>query len=213
MRRGRQLLAHVAAINGGLEVVNDPVGGKALDTLVEILGQFEVKVPLMVTGTDFVCLVLAAVDGEEVDGLDKKSRLVGYGLGADRVGQVPSVVGASVSLGIAGVMWRVGGSMGWGRGRGIRDFARACQSDAHASDRYRLWVVEHELALELRLMRLGRLSIEDDKRRIGPAIGSVSAWASYRIAITYLISSTGAGFLPNTPTLGRGIVCRMGREG
>jgi hypothetical protein len=59
----------------------------------------------------------------------------------------------------------------------IRDFACACQGDAHTAHRYRLWVGEDELSPQLGLMRLGRLSIEDNKGRIRPGKRKVSLCA------------------------------------
>ena len=64
VRSGRELLAHIASIHGRLEVVDDPVGRQPLDALVEVVGHLEAKVPLMVAGVDFVCLVLARIVGE-----------------------------------------------------------------------------------------------------------------------------------------------------
>ena len=54
------------------------------------------------------------------------------------------------------------------RGATVRNFACACESYAQAPYGHGLWVVKDQLSLELSLVRLGRLSIEDDKRRIRP---------------------------------------------
>lgn len=91
VRGRRELLAHVTSVHRGLEVVHDPVRRQALDALVEVAGHLEGKVPLMVPGIDLVRLVLVGdFDGEQRQVVDEKVCLLGNGLRAHGVGQMPS---------------------------------------------------------------------------------------------------------------------------
>jgi hypothetical protein len=59
--------------------------------LVEVVGHVETKVPLMVAGVDLVCFVLARIVRKQVYVFDEEVCLVGNGLRAHGVGQMPSV--------------------------------------------------------------------------------------------------------------------------
>lgn len=77
-------------------------------------------------------------------------------------------------------MKSAGASTDAGRDACVRDLARARQAYADAPHGDWLRVGEDQLPPQLGLMRLGRLSIVDDKRRLGPAqqISTTAASAS-----------------------------------
>lgn len=160
MRQSTELLAHVPSVHRGLQAVDYPIGREPLYALVEVWGHLELEIPLMVAGVQFVRLGLAAdVDGKEVEFFDQKVCLLCNGLRAYGVGQVPSGR-AKLACGLEACP---------GRGATVRNFPCAGEGDSQTPHGHGLWVVQDQLALELRLMRLGRFSIEDNKRRVRPA--------------------------------------------
>src|SRR4051812_46303677 len=77
-----QLLAHIAPINGGAQIVHNPIRTETLAALVCVAWHLELEVPLMRAGVDFMGLVLGSVQGKYVQSLGEK-----LGLAHDRLGR------------------------------------------------------------------------------------------------------------------------------
>jgi len=90
VRGGGKRLAHVAAVDRGLEAVDDPACRQPLDALLQRAGHLELELPLVHARIDLVGLVLGAIDGEQGKRVLQNGLLIRYGLWGDRVGGVPA---------------------------------------------------------------------------------------------------------------------------